>query len=183
MEGIHSRTDFDLSNHAKFSGRKIQYFDPETGESYTPYVIETSIGVDRMVLQVLSAAYREEQLDNDSRVVLRIPAPLAPVKAAVLPLVKKDGLPELAQEIMDGLRFDFNVAYDEKDSIGKRYRRNDAIGTPLCVTVDHQSLEDRTVTVRYRDTMEQDRIAIDSLHAVIERETGMRGLFKEIIKG
>jgi len=116
-------------------------------------------------------------------VVLRIPAPLAPVKAAVLPLVKKDGLPELAQEIMDGLRFDFNVAYDEKDSIGKRYRRNDAIGTPLCVTVDHRSLEDRTVTVRYRDTMEQERIAIDSLHSVIERETGMRQLFKEIIKG
>ena len=181
VEGIHSRTDFDLSNHAKFSGRKIQYFDPETGESYTPYVIETSIGVDRMVLQVLSAAYLEEQLDNDSRVVLRIPAPLAPVKAAVLPLVKKDGLPEMAQEIIDDLKFDFNVSYDEKDSIGKRYRRNDAIGTPLCITVDHQSLEDRTVTIRHRDTMEQQRIAINELHAIIEKETGMRRLFREIV--
>ena len=183
VEGIHSRTDFDLSNHAKFSGRKIQYFDPETGESYTPYVIETSIGVDRMVLQVLSAAYHEEQLENDSRVVLRIPAPIAPVKAAVLPLVKKDGLPELAKEIMDTLRFDFNVTYDEKDSIGKRYRRNDAIGTPLCITVDHQSLEERTVTLRYRDTMEQERVAIDQLHGIIESKTGMRALFKEIVKG
>lgn len=181
VEGIHSRTDFDLSNHAKFSGRKIQYFDPETGESYTPYVIETSIGVDRMVLQVLSAAYLEEQLDNDSRVVLRIPAPLAPVKAAVLPLVKKDGLPEMAQEIIDDLKFDFNVSYDEKDSIGKRYRRNDAIGTPLCITVDHQSLEDRTVTIRHRDTMEQQRVAINELHAIIEKETGMRRLFREIV--
>ncbi len=181
VEGIHSRTDFDLSNHAKFSGRKIQYFDPETGESYTPYVIETSIGVDRMVLQVLSAAYLEEQLDNDSRVVLRIPAPLAPVKAAVLPLVKKDGLPEMAQEIIDDLKFDFNVSYDEKDSIGKRYRRNDAIGTPLCITVDHQSLEDRTVTIRHRDTMEQQRVAINELHAIIKKETGMRRLFREIV--
>ncbi len=181
VEGIHSRTDFDLSNHAKFSGRKIQYFDPETGESYTPYVIETSIGVDRMVLQVLSAEYLEEQLDNDSRVVLRIPAPLAPVKAAVLPLVKKDGLPEMAQEIIDDLKFDFNVSYDEKDSIGKRYRRNDAIGTPLCITVDHQSLEDRTVTIRHRDTMEQQRVAINELHAIIEKETGMRRLFREIV--
>ena len=181
VEGIHSRTDFDLSNHAKFSGRKIQYFDPETGESYTPYVIETSIGVDRMVLQVLSAAYLEEQLDNDSRVVLRIPAPLAPVKAAVLPLVKKDGLPEMAQEIIDDLKFDFNVSYDEKDSIGKRYRRQDAIGTPLCITVDHQSLEDRTVTIRHRDTMEQQRVAINELHAIIKKETGMRRLFREIV--
>ena len=134
-----------------------------------------------MVLQVLSAAYLEEQLDNDSRVVLRIPAPLAPVKAAVLPLVKKDGLPEMAQEIIDDLKFDFNVSYDEKDSIGKRYRRNDAIGTPLCITVDHQSLEDRTVTIRHRDTMEQQRVAINELHAIIEKETGMRRLFREIV--
>ena len=130
---------------------------------------------------MLSAAYLEEQLDNDSRVVLRIPAPLAPVKAAVLPLVKKDGLPEMAQEIIDDLKFDFNVSYDEKDSIGKRYRRNDAVGTPLCITVDHQSLEDRTVTIRHRDTMEQQRVAINELHAIIEKETGMRRLFREIV--
>lgn len=182
VEGIHSRTDFDLGNHAKFSGRKIQYFDPETNESYTPYVIETSIGVDRMVLQVLSAAYQEEQLENDSRVVLRIPAPLAPVKVAVLPLVKKDGLPEMAKEIVDMLKFDYNVTSDEKDSIGKRYRRNDAIGTPLCVTVDHQSLEDRTVTVRHRDTMEQQRVKIDELPSIVEQVTGMKSLFKNILK-
>ncbi|MDE7355500.1 MAG: glycine--tRNA ligase [Rikenellaceae bacterium] len=181
VEGIHSRTDFDLSNHAKFSGRKIQYFDPETGESYTPYVIETSIGVDRMVLQVLSAAFHEEQLDNDSRTVLRIPAPLAPVKAAILPLVKKDGLPEMAHRIIDDLKFDFNVVYDEKDSIGKRYRRNDAIGTPFCITVDHQSLEDGTVTIRHRDTMEQQRVPVDQLHAIVEKETGFRKLFKDIV--
>lgn len=182
VEGIHSRTDFDLGNHAKFSGRKIQYFDPETNESYAPYVIETSIGVDRMVLQVLSAAYQEEQLENDSRVVLRIPAPLAPVKVAVLPLVKKDGLPEMAKEIVDMLKFDYNVTSDEKDSIGKRYRRNDAIGTPLCVTVDHQSLEDRTVTVRHRDTMEQQRVKIDELPSIVEQVTGMKSLFKNILK-
>ena len=181
VEGIHSRTDFDLSNHAKFSGRKIQYFDPETGESYTPYVIETSIGVDRMVLQVLSASYHEEQLDNDSRTVLRIPAPLAPVKAAILPLVKKDGLPEMARRIIDDLKFDFNVAYDEKDSIGKRYRRNDAIGTPFCITVDHRSLDDGTVTIRHRDTMEQQRVPTDRLHAIVEKETGFRKLFKDIV--
>ena len=181
VEGIHSRTDFDLGNHQKFSGRKIQYFDPETGESYVPYVVETSICVDRMILQVLSAAYTEEKLEGgDSRVVLRFPAALAPVKVAVLPLVKKDGMPEVAQKIVDELKYDFNVVYDEKDSVGKRYRRQDAIGTPFCVTVDGQTLEDGTVTVRHRDTMTQERVAIDKLHAMVDEECSFRKLFKKL---
>ena len=181
VEGIHSRTDFDLGNHQRVSGKKLQYFDPETNESYVPYVVETSIGVDRMVLQVLSAAYCEEQLENgEMRDVLRIPAALAPVKAAVLPLIKKDGLPELAQKIIDELKYDFNVVYDEKDSIGKRYRRQDAIGTPLCITVDHDSLQDGCVTVRYRDTMQQDRVSVSELHALVEKEAGFKELYKKI---
>ena len=181
VEGIHSRTDFDLSNHQKFSGKKIQYFDPETGESYVPYVVETSIGVDRMFLQVMSAAYTEEKLENgEERVVLRIPAALAPTKVAVLPLVKKDGMPEVAQRIVDLLKYDFNVVYDEKDSVGKRYRRQDAIGTPLCVTVDGQTLEDNTVTVRHRDTMQQERVAIDALFGMVDAECSLRGLLRKI---
>ncbi len=181
VEGIHSRTDFDLGNHQKFSGKKIQYFDPETGESYVPYVVETSIGVDRMFLQVISAAYTEEQLDGgDTRVVLRLPAALAPVKAAVLPLVKKDGMPEKAQEIVDLLKYDYNIVYDEKDSVGKRYRRQDAIGTPFCITVDGQTLEDNTVTVRHRDTMQQERVAVDALHAMVDEECSYRKLFKKL---
>ena len=148
VEGIHSRTNFDLSQHAKFSGRKIEYFDPETNESYTPYVIETSIGVDRMFLSVMCHAYQEEKLEGgDSRVVLKLPAALAPVKLAVLPLVKKDGLPEKAHEIMQELKFHFNCKYEEKDSIGKRYRRQDAIGIPFCITVDHDSLNVSCVTL------------------------------------
>lgn len=187
VEGIHSRTDFDLSQHQKFSGRKMQFFDPETSESYTPYVVETSIGVDRMVLQVLSASYKEEQLPKedgslDSRVVLKIPAALAPIKVSVLPLIKKDGLPELAREIINSLKFDFTCQYDEKDSIGKRYRRADAIGTPLCVTIDHQSLEDKMVTIRHRDTMEQQRVSIDQLHSIIEGLVSMKTLFKKIVE-
>jgi len=182
VEGIHSRTDFDLGNHEKFSGKKIRYFDPETGESYVPYVIETSIGVDRTILQVLSAAYTEEKLDNgEERVVMKIPAPIAPVKVAVFPLVKKDGLPEIARAIVDKLKFDHNVQYDEKDSIGKRYRRQDAIGTPFCITVDHQSLEDSTVTIRHRDTMEQERISIEALPAMIDAIVSMRKLFEKIV--
>ena len=181
LEGIHSRTDFDLGNHQKFSGKKIQYFDPELGENYVPYVVETSIGVDRMVLAVLSHSYKEEQLDNgESRVVLSIPAPLAPVKVAVLPLIKKDGLPELAREIMDSLKFDFNCQYDEKDSIGKRYRRQDAIGTPFCVTVDHESLNDRCVTIRHRDTMEQQRVKIEDLHDIISKEVSLSNLLRKL---
>ena len=168
LEGIHSRTDFDLSQHQKFSGRKQQYFDPETNESYVPYVVETSIGLDRTFLAVLSAAYTEEQLeDGESRVVLKIPAVLAPVKVAVLPLVKKDGLPEKAREVWQLLTCDMNTQYDEKDSIGKRYRRQDAIGTPYCVTIDHQTLDDNMVTLRDRDSMAQERIPISELHNTI----------------
>ena len=183
VEGIHSRTNFDLSQHAKYSGKKIEYFEPELNQSYTPYVIETSIGVDRMFLSVMAAAYTEEQLEGgDSRVVLRIPPVLAPVKACIMPLVKKDGLPEKAREIMDELKFHFHCAYDEKDSIGKRYRRQDAIGTPFCVTVDHDTLNDNCVTVRDRDTMQQTRVAIADLQKMIDEKINMRNLFKEIVK-
>ena len=181
LEGVHSRTNFDLGNHAKFSGKKIEYFDPEENKSYTPYVIETSIGVDRMVLAVLSHSFKEEQLENgETRVVLSIPAPLAPVKAAVLPLVKKDGLPELAQQIMDDLKFDFNCQYEEKDSIGKRYRRQDAIGTPFCITVDHESLSDNCVTVRERDTMAQTRVPIAQLREMIRQKTDLNILLRNL---
>ncbi|HJB45049.1 MAG TPA: glycine--tRNA ligase [Candidatus Coprenecus merdipullorum] len=183
LEGIHSRTDFDLGNHQKFSGRKIQYFDPETGESYTPYVVETSIGLDRMFLAVLSAAYHEEKLENgEERVVLRIPPVLAPVKLAVLPLVKKDGLPEIARDIIDDLKFDFNCQYDEKDSIGKRYRRQDAIGTPFCITVDHKTKEDNCVTIRDRDTMSQERIPVAEVGRIIRERTDFRTVMKKLNK-
>ena len=168
LEGIHSRTDFDLKRHQEFSGKKLQYFDSELNESYVPYVIETSIGLDRTFLAVFSYAYTEEELaDGSQRVVMKLPRVLAPFKAAVLPLVKKDGMPEKAREIMDILKQDFRVQYDEKDAIGKRYRRQDAIGTPYCITVDTQTLEDNTVTVRERDSMEQIRISIDELTSFI----------------
>jgi glycyl-tRNA synthetase len=186
LEGIHSRTDFDLGNHEKFSGKKIRYFDPETNESYVPYVVETSIGVDRMVLAVMSTAYEEEKITKedgsvDERVVMRIPPALAPVKLAVFPLVKKDGLPEKAREIMNELKLDFMCQYDEKDSIGKRYRRQDAIGTPFCITVDHQTLEDGMVTIRHRDTMEQERVAISSLRGIMEEKVSMRNLLNQLM--
>ena len=182
VEGIHSRTDFDLSSHEKYSGKNIKYFDPEINQSETPDVIETSIGVDRMFLSIMSAAYTEEQLEGgDSRVVLKLPPVLAPIKACVMPLVKKDGLPEKAREIMDNLKFDFKCSYDEKDSIGKRYRRQDAVGTPFCITVDHQTLEDNCVTIRYRDTMLQERVEIDKLHSIIADAVNMKNLFKKIV--
>lgn len=182
LEGIHSRTNFDLGNHQKFSGKKIEYFDPEIGESYTPYVVETSIGVDRMVLAVLSNSFKEEQLENgESRVVLSIPAPLAPVKVAVLPLLKNNQeLVDLAQKIMDDLKYDYNCQYDEKDSIGKRYRRQDAIGTPFCVTVDHDSLEDGCVTIRHRDSMAQERVKIEDLNAIIGKEVSLNNLLRKL---
>ncbi len=185
VEGIHSRTDFDLSQHQEYSGKKIQYYDPELGESYVPYVVETSIGVDRMFLQVISASYCEEEVESangkkDTRVVLKLPVALAPIKLAVMPLVKKDGLPEKAREIIDELKFDFNCQYDEKDSIGKRYRRQDAIGTPFCVTVDHQTLEDGTVTIRFRDTMEQERVAIDKLKGIVTEQISIKKLFEKL---
>ena len=164
VEGIHSRTNFDLSQHEKYSGRSIIFNDPATTESYTPFVIETSIGVDRMFLSIMCHSFCEEKLENgETRTVLRLPAPLAPTKLAVLPLVRKDGLPEKAREIIDNLRFHFNCSYDEKDTIGKRYRRQDAVGTPYCVTVDYDTLKDNTVTLRFRDTMEQERVSIASL--------------------
>ena len=181
VEGIHSRTNFDLSQHAKFSGKKIEYFDPESGESYTPYVIETSIGVDRMFLSVMCHAYHEEKLENgETRVVLHLPAALAPVKLAILPLVKKDGLPEKAREILNELRFHFRCSYEEKDSIGKRYRRQDAIGTPYCITVDHETLTDNCVTIRHRDTMQQERVAIDSLRSIIEEKVAITTLLRQL---
>ncbi len=181
LEGVHSRTDFDLGNHQKLSGKKIQYYDPELGESYVPYCVETSIGVDRMVLAVLSHSYCVEDLEGgEKRVVMKIPAPLSPVKVAVLPLVKKDGLPELAQKVVDEIKYDFNYQYDEKDSIGKRYRRQDAIGTPFCVTVDNDSLVDGTVTVRDRDTMEQIRIPMEKLRSHIEAKVSMTTLLKNL---
>lgn len=175
LEGIHSRTDFDLGNHEKYSGKKLQYFDPDTNEHYVPYVVETSIGLDRMFLAVFSHSLVEEELENGTtRTVLKIPAVLAPTKAAILPLVKKDGLPEIAQTIFDDLKWDYNVAYDEKDAVGRRYRRQDAAGTPFCITVDHQSLEDHTVTLRYRDSMEQVRVPINDLRDKISREVDMK---------
>jgi len=181
VEGIHSRTNFDLSQHEKFSGKKIQYFDPELNESYTPYVIETSIGVDRMFLNVLCSAYEEQELEGgDKRVVLHLPAPLAPVKCAVMPLVRKDGLPDKAREIVNELKFDFSTHYEEKDSIGKRYRRQDAIGTPFCITVDHQTLEDNTVTLRERDSMEQKRVRIEDLHSLIHSQVSLNALLRKL---
>jgi glycyl-tRNA synthetase len=181
LEGIHSRTDFDLGNHQKLSGKKIQYFDPETGESYVPYCVETSIGLDRMFLTVLSHAYRVEELEGgESRVVLSIPAPLAPVKVAVLPLLNKDGLPEVAQKIMDELKYDFACQYDPKDSIGKRYRRQDAVGTPFCVTIDHETLRDNCVTIRERDTMDQTRVPIAELSSLIDKEVNMNNLLRKL---
>ena len=172
LEGIHSRTDFDLKRHQQHSGRKVQYFDPEINESYVPYVVETSIGLDRMFLTILSHSYQEEEVNGENRLVLSIPPMLSPVKAAILPLTKKDNLPEKAKEILKSLQYDFNCQYEEKDSIGKRYRRQDAIGTPYCITVDHQSLEDQTVTLRDRDTMQQERIAIELLHSIISKKVG-----------
>ena len=171
IEGIHSRTDFDLGSHQKFSGKKMQYFDQETNEGFVPFVVETSIGLDRTFLAVLSHAYKEEKLEDDSeRFVLGIPAFLAPIKFAILPLVKKDGLPEKAREIMDVLKNHYRCFYEEKDTIGRRYRRMDAIGTPYCLTIDHQTLQDNTVTIRDRDTMLQERISVEG----IENSIGMK---------
>ena len=181
VEGIHSRTNFDLSQHEKYSGRQVKYFDPERNENYTPYVVETSIGVDRMFLSVMCHSYTEEALENgSSRVVLKLPEPLAPVKCAVLPLVNKDGLPEKAQEIVNSLKFHFNTHMEAKDSIGKRYRRQDAIGTPFCVTVDGDTLTDNTVTLRYRDSMKQERVPVEKLREIIEDRVSITSLLKKI---
>ena len=186
LEGIHSRTDFDLSQHQEYTGKKIQYYDPELDKSYVPYVVETSIGLDRMFLAVLTAAYHEEEVPKDNgkseqRVVMKLPPALAPIQLAVLPLVRKDGLPEKAREIIDSLKIDFICQYEEKDSIGRRYRRQDAIGTPYCITVDHQTLEDNTVTIRDRDTMEQERVATDQLSEILDKKVNMKHLLEKII--
>ncbi len=186
VEGIHSRTDYDLTQHQEYSGKKLQYFDPELNKNYVPYVVETSIGVDRMFLSIMAGAYTEDEVEDtkgnkETRVSLKLPPALAPVKMAVLPLLKKAGLPEKAREIVDTLKFDYNLQYDEKDSIGKRYRRQDAIGTPFCITVDHQTLEDNTVTIRYRDTMEQERVCIADLEAILEEKVSMKNLFKLLV--
>lgn len=178
VEGIHSRTDYDLRRHQEFSKKKMQYFDADTDEhgkpygNYIPYVIETSIGLDRMFLLVLSHAYQEEKLtkedgSTDERVVLKIPAKIAPVKLAILPLTKKDGLPEIARDLMDTCKPYFKCFYEEKDAIGKRYRRQDAIGTPFCVTIDHQSKEDNTVTIRHRDSMQQERVKLEDVKNIV----------------
>lgn len=181
LEGIHSRTDFDLKQHEQFSGKKLQYFDPELNQSYVPFVIETSVGLDRLFLSVLASSFKIEKLEGDeTRTVLSLPAALAPYKAAIFPLLKKDGLPELSESIMNSLKFDFNLAYDEKDTIGKRYRRHDAIGTPFCITVDHQSIEDKTVTIRDRDTMKQSRIKIDELKSFLYQHVGIQNLLKNL---
>ena len=174
VEGIHSRTDFDLRSHQEFSKKKMQYFDSEINQNYIPYVIETSIGLDRMFLLILSEAYWVQDLSTadkkDDRVVLKFSPRLAPMKLAVLPLVKKDGLPEIARKIMDDCKPHFRCFYEEKDAIGKRYRRMDAIGTPFCVTVDQQTKEDNTVTIRYRDSMQQERIPADKVKEIVMKE-------------
>ncbi len=181
VEGIHSRTDFDLKQHEQYSGRSIKYFDPECNENYVPYVIETSIGVDRMFLSVMAHAYQEEELEGgEKRVVLKLPAALAPTKLAIMPLVKKDGLPEKAKEIMEDLKFHFKCTYDEKDSIGKRYRRQDAVGTPFCVTIDFDTLNDGCVTLRNRDTMTQERVKIEDLRTIIEDQVSITSLLKRL---
>jgi glycyl-tRNA synthetase len=185
VEGIHSRTDYDLSQHQKFCGRKLQYFDNELNKSYVPYVVETSIGLDRMFLTVLAASWDEEKIikddgSEDERVVLRLPAFLAPVKLAIFPLVKKDGLPEISKKLHSELRFDFSCQYEEKDSIGRRYRRQDAIGTPFCITIDHQTKEDDTVTIRYRDTMEQERVPLAGLRELIIEKVSMKKILQSL---
>ena len=175
LEGIHSRTYFDLKAHETFSGKKLQYFDTEENKNYVPYVVETSVGLDRMFLAVFATSLQEETLeDGSTRTVLKLPSVLAPTKVAVLPLVKKDGLPDVARTIIADLKWDFSVAYDEKDAVGRRYRRQDALGTPFCVTVDHQTLEDQTVTIRHRDTMKQDRVKIAELKAIIDAEVSVK---------
>jgi glycyl-tRNA synthetase len=175
LEGIHSRTDFDLSKHEEFSGKKIKYFDSEKNQNYVPYVIETSIGLDRMFLAVFSWALSTEQLeDGSNRKVLKLPSVLAPIKAAILPLLKKDGLPEISREIHNDLKWNFNVSYDEKDAVGRRYRRQDALGTPFCITVDHQSKTDKTVTIRDRDTMKQQRISIAEINGYLDKKLNVK---------
>ena len=181
LEGIHSRTDFDLSSHEKYTGKKLQYFDPERNENYVPYVVETSIGLDRMFLAVFSKALKDQTLkDGTTRTLLNLPPALAPIKVAVLPLVKKDGLPELSRKILEELKWDLATTYDEKDAVGRRYRRQDALGTPYCLTIDHKSLEDQTITLRDRNSMKQERIAIGSIKNLLLEKVSISNLLKSI---
>jgi glycyl-tRNA synthetase len=181
MEGIHSRTDFDLKAHEEHSGKKIQYFDHEQSLSYVPYVVETAIGLDRMFMSILSASYTEEKLEDGSeRTVLKMPAQLAPVKLGILPLVKKDGLDDKAKEIYQKLKLDFNCQYDEKDAVGRRYRRQDAIGTPYCITVDNETINDNTVTLRERDSMKQERVDVNNLHHIVKGKVDITELLKRL---
>ena len=169
LEGIANRGDFDLTQHAKFSGQKLEYVDTASGERYVPHVIEPAAGADRAMLAFLIDAYDEDEIEGEHRTVLRLHPVLSPVKVAVLPLVRKDGQPELAREVYEALRERVQAEYDEGGAIGRRYRRQDEIGTPWAVTIDHQSLEDRTVTLRDRDSLAQVRIAIDALGDEIEQ--------------
>jgi glycyl-tRNA synthetase len=182
IEGIHSRTDFDLGNHEKLSRKKQQYFDSEVNKNYVPYVVETSVGADRTFLAVLCNAFTEETVgegeDKKERVYLKLHPALAPIKAAIFPLTKKDGLPEKAMKIFDELKMDMKVIYEEKDAIGKRYTRQDLIGTPYCIVVDHQTLEDDTVTIRHRDTMLQERVAISDVRMKIRKEVSFKRIFE-----
>ena len=181
LEGIHSRTDFDLKNHEAFSGKKLRYFDPETKESYIPYVVETSVGLDRLFLATISTALKNEKLEDGSeRTVMNLPPALAPVKAAILPLVNKDGLPELAHQLFNDLKFRYQIQYEEKDTIGKRYRRQDAIGTPYCITIDHQSVDDGTVTLRERDSMQQERVDLENVEKIIDDKVNLTSLLKKL---
>lgn len=185
IEGIHSRTDFDLANHQELSKKKLQYFDPEINKNYVPYVVETSVGADRTFLATLCNAFAEEKgVDADGnekiRTLLKLPPALAPIKAAIFPLTKKDGLPEKAMKILEDLKYDFKVTYEEKDAIGKRYTRQDLIGTPFCITVDHDTLNDDTVTIRYRDTAEQKRIPIAALRDEIETATSFKTIYSKL---
>ena len=181
LEGIHSRTDFDLKSHEELSGKKIQYFDPELDKNYTPYVLETSIGLDRMFLAIISNSFKVETLvDGSTRNVMSIPKQIAPNKLAVLPLLKKDGLPEYARKIMNEFSHEINLVYDEKDAIGRRYRRQDAIGTPYCITIDHQTIEDDSFTIRDRDNMEQKRINIEDLKSIVDSELTLKSLLKKL---
>ena len=168
LEGIHNRTDFDLKRHTEYSGKDMSYFDDQTQEHYIPYIIETSAGVDRTLLTCLIDAYEEQQLEKDTRVVLHLSPKIAPIKAGIFPLVKKDGMPEVAHKIVDTLRPYYMVFYDEGGAVGRRYRRMDEIGTPYGITVDSETLQNQTVTVRDRDSMKQDRVAMDQIKKYLD---------------
>ena len=170
LEGIHSRTNYDLSQHQEFSKKKLSYFDSSINDSYIPYVVETSVGLDRLFLAILCGSFVQEQGNNEERILLKLPYYLAPISVAVLPLIKKDGLDEKARTIFNDLKSKFSCHYEAKDSIGKRYRRQDAIGTPLCITIDHETINNNTVTIRNRDTMKQERVSLDNLVKIIREK-------------